>query len=200
MEGTCSSRRETISPWNVSRIWCWWCWYVLVIKKSKKNMGRYSKNILEISATFSLAYGSRRGTLLHRQDIWANCHELSAKAMLYTTYEKKLPLPSPSSQWSGCPHSVVPASQGWMDQLQKHLLQLELVKSSQCFSSALDIGQHTCCPRWIRHVCDWLVQLVCGMNGLCIDLIPFVLFYCGQFLNSLYLLFQEKINIWSHST
>ena len=57
-------------------------------------MGRYSKNILEISATFSLAYGSRRGTLLHRQDIWANCHELSAKAMLYTTYEKKLPLPS----------------------------------------------------------------------------------------------------------
>ena len=109
-------------------------------------------------------------------------------------------LPSPSSQWSGCPHSVVPASQGWMDQLQKHLLQLELVKSSQCFSSALDIGQHTCCPRWIRHVCDWLVQLVCGMNGLCIDLIPFVLFYCGQFLNSLYLLFQEKINIRSHST
>ena len=42
------------------------CWS---LKNQKKNMGRYSKNILEISATFSLAYGSRRGTLLHRQDI-----------------------------------------------------------------------------------------------------------------------------------
>lgn len=53
--------RETISPWNVSRIWCWWCWYVLVIKKQKKKHGEiFKKHIGDISyIQFSIWKSSR---------------------------------------------------------------------------------------------------------------------------------------------